>query len=180
LVLEALPAASPGIVIVQHMPEKFTAAFARRLNALCEVDVKEAEDGDLVIAGRVLIAPGNHHMLLRRIGMRYDVLVTDGPPVCRHRPSVDVLFRSAAQSAGENAAGILLTGMGDDGAQGLLEMRQAGSLTIAQDQESCVVFGMPHEAIKRGAADEVLPLERIAGAILNYQQARLHEGVRMS
>ncbi|MBX9634629.1 MAG: chemotaxis response regulator protein-glutamate methylesterase, partial [Magnetospirillum sp.] len=135
-VLEALPDDSPGIVIVQHMPEKFTAAFARRLDSLCAVTVKEAEDGDPVLRGRVLIAPGNRHMMLQRSGARYHVAVKDGPLVSRHRPAVDVLFRSAAQYAGANAVGILMTGMGDDGAKGLLEMQQAGAFTIAQDEES--------------------------------------------
>jgi len=180
VVLEALPADSPAIVIVQHMLEKFTAAFARRLDTLCAVKVKEAEDGDLVRAGRVLIAPGNHHMLLQRSGRRYSVTISDGPPVCRHRPSVDVLFRSAAQCASANAAGFLLTGMGDDGARGLLEMREAGSLTAAQDENSCVVFGMPHEAILRGAACRVLPLERMAGAIIEFSRVHTYDSRRSS
>jgi len=165
-VLEALPADSPGIVIVQHMPEKFTAAFAQRLNSLCEVEIKEAEDGDTVLRGRVLIAPGNRHTLLQRSGARYYVSVKDGPLVSRHRPSVDVLFRSAAQYAGANAVGIIMTGMGDDGARGLLEMHETGAMTIAQDEASCVVFGMPKEAIARGAADKVLPLDMLAGEIV--------------
>jgi two-component system chemotaxis response regulator CheB len=165
-VLEGLPAACPPIVIVQHMPEKFTNAFARRLNGICAMEIKEAEAGDAVVAGRVLIAPGNAHMLLRRTGTRYSVDIVDGPHVSRHRPSVDVLFRSAAQSAGVNAVGILLTGMGDDGARGLLEMRQAGAATVAQDEETSVVFGMPKEAIQRGAAGKVLPLGRMAGEIM--------------
>jgi two-component system chemotaxis response regulator CheB len=164
-VLMELPPNSPGIVIVQHMPEKFTAAFARRLNGLCQVDVKEAEDGDQVISGRVLIAPGNHHMLLQRSGARYHVSIKDGPLVSRHRPSVDVLFRSAAQYAGSNALGIIMTGMGDDGAKGLLEMKKAGATTIAQNEESCVVFGMPKEAIALGAADKIVPLSAIPGEI---------------
>lgn len=176
-VLEALPADSPAIAIVQHMPEKFTAAFARRLDALCAVHVKEAEEGDPLVAGQVLIAPGNHHLMLRRIGRRYEAGITEGPPVCRHRPSVDVLFRSAAQCAGSNAMGVLLTGMGDDGARGLLEMREAGAFTVAQDQESCVVFGMPNEAIQRGAACKVLALSRVASAILAHYRARRHEGI---
>ncbi|HVI51875.1 MAG TPA: chemotaxis response regulator protein-glutamate methylesterase [Candidatus Sulfotelmatobacter sp.] len=165
-VLMALPADSPGIVVVQHMPEKFTAAFASRLDGLCQVAVKEAEDGDAVMQGRVLIAPGNHHLLLRRVGGNYFVEVRDGPLVSRHRPSVDVLFRSAAQAAGTNAVGIIMTGMGDDGAKGLLEMRQAGAWTVAQDEESCVVFGMPKEAIALGAAERVVPLSGIASEIL--------------
>lgn len=164
-VLESLPAASPGIIIVQHMPEKFTNAFAKRLNSLCAIEVKEAEDGDVVQAGRALIAPGGQHMLLRRAGSRYTVSIVDGPHVSRHRPSVDVMFRSASQNAGRNAMGVILTGMGDDGARGLLEMREAGSLTIAQDEESCVVFGMPKEAIQRGAAVKTVPLKRVADEI---------------
>ena len=167
-VLEQLPAGSPGIVIVQHMPERFTNAFARRLNTLCPMEVKEAEEGDLVQQGRVLIAPGNFHIALHRTGSRYTVNVIDGPHVSRHRPSVDVLFRSAAQNAGRNAMGILLTGMGDDGARGLLEMHQAGSLTVAQDEASSVVFGMPREAIALGAADRVLPLKRVPAEIVAY------------
>jgi two-component system chemotaxis response regulator CheB len=169
-VLAALPVGSPGIVIVQHMPEKFTAAFAKRLDGLCQVDVKEAADGDAVLPGRVLIAPGNRHMLLHRSGARYHVTIKDGPLVSRHRPSVDVLFRSAAQYAGSNAVGILMTGMGDDGARGLLEMKKAGALTIAQDEESCVVFGMPKEAIERGAAARVVPLGRIPAEILRARE----------
>jgi two-component system chemotaxis response regulator CheB len=165
-VLQALPANCPPIVIVQHMPEKFTNAFARRLNGICAMEIKEAEAGDAVIAGRVLIAPGNMHMLLRRTGMRYSVDVVEGPHVSRHRPSVDVLFRSAAQSAGPNAVGVILTGMGDDGARGLLEMQQAGAATMAQDEETSVVFGMPKEAIQRGAAGKILPLGRVAGEIV--------------
>jgi two-component system chemotaxis response regulator CheB len=164
--LEALPADTPGIVIVQHMPELFTRAFANRLDGLCSITVKEAETNDTIIRGRALIAPGNHHLLLKRSGARYFVEVKDGPLVCRHRPSVDVLFRSAARYAGPNAVGVILTGMGDDGARGMLEMKQAGAATIAQDEASCVVFGMPKEAIKLGAVDKVLPLNAVAGAIL--------------
>ena len=166
VVLEALPAASPGIVIVQHMPEKFTEAFARRLDGLCAMEVKEAEDGDTVMRGRVLIAPGNRHTLLQRSGARYYVSVKDGPLVSRHRPSVDVLFRSAARYAGANAMGVIMTGMGDDGARGLLEMKQAGAYTIAQDEATSVVFGMPKEAIALGAADKVLPLDLLAMEII--------------
>jgi two-component system chemotaxis response regulator CheB len=166
VVLEALPVASPGIVIVQHMPEKFTAAFARRLDGLCEVEVKEAVDGDTVLRGRVLIAPGDKHMLLQRSGARYYVSVKEGPLVSRHRPSVDVLFRSAARSAGANAVGIIMTGMGDDGARGMLEMKQAGAHTVAQDEATSVVFGMPKEAIARGAVDKVLPLGSLASEIV--------------
>jgi two-component system chemotaxis response regulator CheB len=160
-VLTALPRVSPGIVIVQHMPEKFTAAFASRLDGLCRISVKEAENNDRVVPGRALIAPGGRHMLLRRSGAQYHVEVVDGPLVNRHRPSVDVLFRSVAKCAGANAHGIIMTGMGDDGAAGLLEMHQAGARTTAQDEESCVVFGMPKEAIKRGGVDRVLPLSAI-------------------
>jgi two-component system chemotaxis response regulator CheB len=167
--LEALPADSPGIVIVQHMPEVFTSSFAKRLNQLCKITVKEAEDGDTVLRGRALIAPGNKHMLLKRSGARYYVDVQDGPFVNRHRPSVDVLFRSTAQFAGKNSIGIIMTGMGNDGAQGLLEMRQSGAKTIAQDEKSCVVYGMPKEAVKLDAADRVLSLESIAPYILGIQ-----------
>jgi two-component system, chemotaxis family, protein-glutamate methylesterase/glutaminase len=166
LVLEALPADTPGIVIVQHMPELFTRAFAARLDSTCAITVKEAETNDTVIRGRALIARGNHHMLLKRSGARYYVEIKDGPLVCRHRPSVDVLFRSAARYAGRNAVGVLLTGMGDDGARGMLEMKQAGAMTIAQNEATCVVFGMPKEAIKLGGVDKVLPLQSVARAIL--------------
>lgn len=165
-VLQALPANAPGIVIVQHMPEKFTAAFARRLDGLCAVEVKEAADGDAVLRGRVLIAPGNQHVLLERSGARYHVSVRGGPLVSRHRPSVDVLFRSAARSAGSNAVGVIMTGMGDDGARGLEEMRNAGAYTVAQDEETSIVFGMPKEAIARGAAVKIAPLHGIAREIL--------------
>jgi two-component system chemotaxis response regulator CheB len=167
-VLEALPADTPGIVIVQHMPELFTRAFANRLDGLCSITVKEAETNDTVIRGRALIAPGNHHLLLKRSGARYYVEVKDGPLVCRHRPSVDVLFRSAARYAGRNVVGVILTGMGDDGARGMLEMKQAGALTIAQDEATCVVFGMPKEAIKLNGVDKILPLQSVAGAILMH------------
>ena len=164
-VLTALPADCPPLAIVQHMPEKFTAAFARRLDSLCAITVREATDGDLVLPGQALIAPGGRHVVLERTGRQLHVAIKDGPPVARHRPSVDVLFRSAAQAAGANALGILLTGMGDDGARGLLEMHAAGARTIAQDEASCVVFGMPKEAIALGAAQAVLPLGRIAAEI---------------
>ncbi|MGH7035177.1 MAG: protein-glutamate methylesterase/protein-glutamine glutaminase [Stellaceae bacterium] len=170
-VLTALPAASPGIVIVQHMPELFTAAFARRLDSMSEIEIKEAQDGDAVLPGRALIAPGNRHLLLQRSGARYHVAVKDGPLVSRHRPSVDVLFRSAAQYAASNAVGIIMTGMGDDGAKGLLEMKKAGAHTIAQDEDSCVVFGMPKEAIALGAAEKIVPLDRLAAEILRARQA---------
>jgi two-component system chemotaxis response regulator CheB len=163
--LMKLPANSAGIVIVQHMPEQFTAAFAKRLNTLCDVEIKEAEDGDPVLRGHVLIAPGDKHMLLERQGARYRVSVRTGPLVSRHRPSVDVLFRSSARAAGANAMGIIMTGMGDDGARGMLEMHQAGAFTVAQDEASSVVFGMPKEAIAHGGVDKVLPLDRIAQEI---------------
>ncbi|MGA2435618.1 MAG: chemotaxis response regulator protein-glutamate methylesterase [Bryobacteraceae bacterium] len=168
--LEVLPPDSPGIVIVQHMPEMFTRAFANRLDSLCQISVKEAESNDTVFRGRALIAPGNHHMLLKRSGARYYVEIKDGPLVSRHRPSVDVLFRSAARYVGRNAVGVIMTGMGDDGARGMLEMKQAGAVTIAQDEETSVVFGMPNEAIKRDAVDEILPLDAIAGSVLRHAQ----------
>ena len=160
--LETLPADAPGMVIVQHMPEKFTHAFAQRLDTLCTVSVKEAENNDSVVRGHVLIAPGNKHTLLKRSGARYFVEVRDGPLVSRHRSSVDVLFRSMARYAGKNAVGVIMTGMGDDGARGMAEMKRAGANTIAQDEESCVVFGMPNEAVKHGGVDRVLALDRIA------------------
>ncbi|MDP4173895.1 MAG: chemotaxis response regulator protein-glutamate methylesterase [Bacteroidota bacterium] len=167
LFLESMPLDAPGIVIVQHMPEGFTSAFSKRLDGTCRISVKEAETGDSVIRGRALIAPGNHHMLLKRSGARYFVEIKDGPLVSRHRPSVDVLFRSAARYAGKNAVGVIMTGMGDDGAKGMLEMKNAGAKTLAQDEKSCVVFGMPNEAIKLGGVDKVLPLDKIAGTVLN-------------
>lgn len=169
--LESLPMNSPGVVIVQHMPQNFTASFARRLDKLCSVSVKEAEDDDTVIRGRALIAPGNRHTLLKRSGARYYVELRDGPLVRRHRPSVDVLFRSAARYAGKNAIGVIMTGMGDDGANGMYEMKQAGAFTIAQDEESCIVFGMPNEAIKLKAVDKVCSLDAIAGAVLKAEIA---------
>jgi two-component system, chemotaxis family, protein-glutamate methylesterase/glutaminase len=165
-VLEQMPENCPGIVAVQHMPEGFTAAFAKRLNGVCRIEIKEAADGDKVGLGRAFIAPGNRQTLVRRIGSTYFLEVRDGPLVSRHRPSVNVLFSSVAQAAGSRAIGILMTGMGDDGADGLLEMKQADALTIAQDEASCVVFGMPREAILRGAVHEVLSLSRIPSAIL--------------
>ena len=164
--LEAMPPDAPGLVIVQHMPENFTAAFSKRLDGICKISVKEAADNDTIIRGRALIAPGNHHMLIKRSGARYYVEIKEGPLVCRHRPSVDVLFRSAARYAGKNAVGVIMTGMGDDGARGMLEMKEAGALTIAQDEASCVVFGMPNEAIKRGGVDRILSLERIAHEVI--------------
>ena len=165
-VLTRLPRVTPGIVIVQHMPEKFTEAFANRLNDLCQIEVREAKNGDRVMPGRALIAPGGRHMLLKRSGAQYHVEIMDGPLVSRHRPSVDVLFRSVAQSAGKNALGIIMTGMGDDGARGLKEMHDAGAKTVAQDEESCVVYGMPKEAVKMNAVDRIIPLDEIAGVML--------------
>jgi two-component system chemotaxis response regulator CheB len=166
VVLQTMPHDVPGIVIVQHMPEYFTASFAKRLNRICRISVKEAEDGDTVLRGRALIAPGNYHMLLKRSGTRYYVEIKGGPLVNRHRPSVDVLFRSAARYAGKNAVGVIMTGMGADGARGMKELKEAGAGTIAQDEQSCVVFGMPHEAIKLGGIDMVLPLESIHQEII--------------
>jgi len=171
-VLQSLPANAPGVVVVQHMPEKFTAAFAKRLNTLCEVEVKEASHGDPVLRGHVLIAPGDKHMLLERQGARYQVAIKEGPPVSRHRPSVDVLFRSAARAAGRNAMGVIMTGMGDDGARGLLELKEAGAVTVAQDEATSIVFGMPREAIARGAAQKVLALEHIAREIMAVDRSR--------
>jgi two-component system chemotaxis response regulator CheB len=165
-VLLQLPVATPGIVITQHIPPVFSAAFANRLNRLCAIEVKEARDGDEVKPGQALIAPGNFHMLLRRFGNRYSVQVQDGPQVCYQRPSVDVMFASVAEAAKERAVGVLLTGMGSDGAQGLLRMKRAGAKTIAQDEESCVVYGMPREAVTLGAVGEILPLSLIPHAIL--------------
>jgi two-component system chemotaxis response regulator CheB len=165
-VLTTLPRVCPGIVIVQHMPEKFTAEFANRLNGLCQIEVKEAQNNDRVVPGRALIAPGGAHMLLRRNGAQYHVEIMAGPLVNRHRPSVDVLFRSVAKAAGANALGVIMTGMGDDGAAGLAEMRTAGARTLAQDEESCVVFGMPKEAIKRGGVERQVSLSAIGREIM--------------
>jgi two-component system chemotaxis response regulator CheB len=164
--LEMLPEDAPGILIVQHMPENFTAAFARRLDTTCRVTVKEARNNDSVVRGRALIAPGNHHALLKRSGARYYVEIKDGPLVSRHRPSVDVLFRSAARYGGKNVVGVIMTGMGDDGARSMKEMFDAGALTIAQDEASCVVFGMPAEAIKHGGVHTIMPLQQIASEVL--------------
>lgn len=164
--LMAQPMDCPGIVIVQHMPERFTKAFADRLNSLCDIEVKEAEDRDSVLRGRALIAPGNRHTVLKRSGAKYFVSIKDGPLVNRHRPSVDVLFRSAAEFAGKNAIGVIMTGMGDDGARGMKEMKDAGGYNIAQDEATCVVYGMPGEAVKLGAVDKIVPLDRIAGTVL--------------
>ncbi|HLP97126.1 MAG TPA: chemotaxis response regulator protein-glutamate methylesterase [Sideroxyarcus sp.] len=173
-VLIRLPADVPGILVTQHMPENFTKSFAERLDSLCKISVKEAEHNERILPGHAYIAPGHSHLLLKRSGANYMTELNQGPPVNRHRPSVDVLFRSAANVAGANALGIILTGMGKDGAQGLLEMRNAGSYTIAQDEESCVVFGMPKEAIAAGGASEVLPLQNIAQRSLDYLAA--HSG----
>jgi len=168
VVLTGLAADAPGVAVVQHMPEKFTAAFAQRLDRICRIEVREARDGDRLRPGLALIAPGGRHMLVRRNGAHYHVEVVDGPLVSRHRPSVDVLFRSVAQAAGRNALGIIMTGMGDDGAAGLLEMRDAGASTLAQDEKSCVVYGMPKEAVKRGAAARSVPLDWMADEIADY------------
>jgi two-component system chemotaxis response regulator CheB len=167
-VLTALPADSPGIAIVQHMPEKFTAMYATRLDGICAVRVKEARDGDRLERGSVLIAPGGRHLSLRKAGGQYFAVVADGPPVNRHKPAVDVLFRSTAACAGADVLAIILTGMGDDGARGMKALHDGGARTIAQDEASCVVFGMPKEAIKLGAVDHVMPLDRVADAILQF------------
>jgi two-component system chemotaxis response regulator CheB len=165
-VLSALPANAPGTVVTQHMPAHFTTSFAQRLNTECAMSVKEADDGDRVVPGRVLIAPGGLHMVLCRSGANYYVSLKDGPPVCRQKPSVEVMFNSVAKYAGPNAVGAILTGMGDDGATGLLNMRNAGAHTVAQDEQSCVVFGMPKEAIARGGAEEIVSLNRIPERLL--------------
>lgn len=165
-VLEAMPSDCPPIIVVQHMPEHFTAAFARRLDGLCRINVREAKSGDRMLRGHALIAPGNRHTLLSRSGATYCVDVRDGPLVSRHRPSVDVLFRSVARVAGRNAVGVIMTGMGDDGAQGLLEMRQAGARTLGQDEGSCVVYGMPREANKLGAVEDEVSLSRLPVTLL--------------
>lgn len=172
VVLTALPRVCPGIVIVQHMPEKFTGAFAARLNSLCQIEVREAVNGDRVLPGRALIAQGGRHMLLKRSGAHYHVEIIDGPLVTRHRPSVDVLFRSVAKCAGKNALGIIMTGMGDDGARGLKEMYDMGARTLGQDENSCVVYGMPKEAMKLGAVNKEIPLGKIAHEIVGYGTGR--------
>jgi two-component system, chemotaxis family, protein-glutamate methylesterase/glutaminase len=166
VVLRELPPTTPGTVIVQHMPEQFTKAFADRLNKICAMEVREARDHDSVVPGVALVAPGNRHMVLQRSGSLYQVQIKDGPPVYHQRPSVDVLFHSVARNAGVNAVGVILTGMGADGARGLLAMREQGARTIAQDESSCVVYGMPKEAVKLGAADQVVPLDRVAKTLL--------------
>lgn len=169
--LQGLPPTTPPIVITQHMPEKFTKTFADRLDALCRIRVKEAVDGDSVLPGHALLAPGNYHMTLARSGARYAVRIDQAPPVNRHRPSVDVMFASVAAYAGANAIGVILTGMGADGARGMLTMKQAGAYTVAQDEASCVVFGMPKEAIKLGGVDKVLPLQDMTGHLLSRLKA---------
>lgn len=178
-VLTAMPPDAPGILITQHMPEAFTRSFAQRLNNLCRLSVKEAEHGERVLPGHAYIAPGNRHLLLARSGANYVVEISDGPPVSRHRPSVDVLFRSAANCAGKNAVGIIMTGMGDDGAAGMLEMREAGAYTLAQDEKSCVVFGMPKEAIARGGVDEVVPLGEIPHRLFNWLSSQGNRAFRV-
>ncbi|MDU9412632.1 chemotaxis response regulator protein-glutamate methylesterase [Pseudomonas sp. zfem005] len=172
VVLRQLPVDCSGIVIVQHMPEKFTAAFAQRLNSVCEIDVREARHMDRVRPGLALVAPGGHHMQLKRSGAQYFVEVLDGPHVNRHKPSVDVLFRSVARHAGHNALGVIMTGMGDDGARGLLAMREAGARTVAQDEASCVVFGMPKEALRMGAAQSTEPLSKLSEVIIRYSRGQ--------
>lgn len=171
--LRALPGDMPGIAVVQHMPEGFTRSFSNSLNQISRLEVKEAENGDKLYRGRVLIAPGNMHMLLKRVGREYFVETREGPLVNRHRPSVDVLFRSAARYAGGNAIGVILTGMGNDGARGMKEMHDAGARTVAQDEHSCVVYGMPKEAVRAGGVDDILPLGDIAGRLVNMTQRQL-------
>jgi two-component system, chemotaxis family, protein-glutamate methylesterase/glutaminase len=173
VVLKGLPGTTPGVIIVQHMPENFTATFAQRLDSLCEMEVREAKNNDSVSPGVALVAPGNNHMLLFRSGGNYVVKIKSGPRVHYQRPSVDVLFQSVAKNAGKNSLGVLLTGMGADGAKGLLEMKQSGAFTMAQDEQSCVVFGMPKEAIKIGAADKVIPLNNMSQAIIHALNQQL-------
>jgi two-component system chemotaxis response regulator CheB len=173
VVLQSLPKQCPGIVMTQHMPQGFTAAFAKRLDGLCQIEVKEAADGDWVVPGRALLAPGDFHLKLDRDGARYIVRVVDGPRVSRHKPSVDVLFESVARIAGKNALGAIMTGMGGDGAAGLLSMRKAGAVTIGQDEASCIVYGMPKEAAKAGAVQVVSPLDEIPSHIMSFAQGRL-------
>ncbi|HOM61408.1 MAG TPA: chemotaxis response regulator protein-glutamate methylesterase [Anaerohalosphaeraceae bacterium] len=170
-VLSSLPADSPGTLVVQHMPAQFTRSFAERLNETCAVQVKEAADGDHIIPGRVLIAPGGYHMVLQRSGASYYVAIKDGPAVCHQKPSVEVLFNSVAKYAGANAVGAILTGMGNDGAKGLLALKEAGAHTIAQDEATCVVFGMPREAIRLNAAEAIVPLEKISAALIQFARS---------
>jgi two-component system chemotaxis response regulator CheB len=172
-VLQALPADAPPIAVVQHMPEKFTEAFAKRLDSVCRMHVKEAADGDRLERGQVLVAPGNRHLIVERLGRGYVARLSEGPPVSRHRPSVDVLFRSLSIAAGPNALGVIMTGMGEDGAQCLLEMQQAGATTLAQDEASCVVYGMPRVAVARGGVDRTVPLHGIAEQILKFDAAAI-------
>ncbi len=174
-----MPPDGPGILITQHMPETFTKTFAKRLDSLCKIAVKEAEHGERVLPGHAYLAPGNRHLLLKRSGANYVTELSDGPPVSRHRPSVDVLFRSAANCAGKNAIGVIMTGMGDDGAAGMLEMHQAGAYTLAQDEQTCVVFGMPKEAISRGAVDEIVPLQELARRVFSWLSAQGKRGFRV-
>jgi two-component system chemotaxis response regulator CheB len=166
-----MPANAPGIVIVQHMPEKFTSSFAERLDSVCAIEVREAKSGDAIAPGAALVAPGNYHTIIKRSGARYYINVKDGPPVFHQRPSVEVLFNSVAQYVGGNAVGVLLTGMGVDGSSGLLAMRQAGAHTVAQDERTSVVWGMPGEAVKLGAAEKILPLDKIAEEALRLSEA---------
>lgn len=177
--LVEMPADCPGILITQHMPEAFTKTFAKRLDSVCRIAVKEAEHGERILPGHAYLAPGNRHLLLKRSGANYVTELSDGPAVCRHRPSVDVLFRSAANCAGKNAIGVIMTGMGDDGATGMLEMHQAGAYTLAQDEESCVVFGMPKEAIARGGVDEVVPLQELARRLAVWLSSQGKRGFRV-
>ncbi len=177
-VLMPLPKSCPGIVMAQHMPPGFTSSFAERLDSLCEIEVKEAEDGDAVIPGRALLAPGEQHVQLARSGAKYFVKVKDGPRVCRHKPSVEVLFETTAKIAGANAMGIILTGMGYDGADGMVKMREAGAYTVAEDEQSCVVFGMPKEAIERGGVCQISPLDTIPDYIMRFAAGKLHGSKR--
>ena len=179
-ILTALPSYTPGTLVVQHMPPRFTASFAKRLDTLCAMSVKEAADGDTVMPGRVLIAPGGLHMLLRRAGSRYYVEVKEGPEVCHQRPSVDVLFNSVAKCCGTNAVGAILTGMGADGARGLLNMRCAGAHTLAQDEQTSTVYGMPMEAIKRGAAEQIVPLQAVAATLMTLASSNTHHQAHQS
>jgi two-component system chemotaxis response regulator CheB len=174
-----LPADSPGILITQHMPEAFTKTFAKRLDGLCKIAVKEAEHGERILPGHGYLAPGNRHLLLKRSGANYVTELSDGPPVNRHRPSVDVLFRSTANCAGKNSLGIIMTGMGDDGAAGMLEMHQVGAYTLAQDEQSCVVFGMPKEAIAFGGVDEIVPLQDLSKRLLFWLTSQGKRGFRV-
>lgn len=174
-----MPPDCPAILITQHMPEAFTKTFAKRLDGLCRIAVKEAEQGERVLPGHAYLAPGNRHLLLKRSGANYVTELSDGPAVSRHRPSVDVLFRSAANCAGKNAIGIIMTGMGDDGAAGMLEMHRAGACTLAQDEESCVVFGMPKEAIARGGVDDIVPLADMSRRLFMWLSAQGKRGFRV-